>query len=68
MMLKALIVEQLEKDGTLESLRMQPSNGGDIIVAFADGCDLNLMSGAKSSIKLSFWSFGDGISKSFIVV
>jgi hypothetical protein len=36
MMLKALIVEQLEADGTIRSLRMQPSTtGGDMVVAFA---------------------------------
>ena len=36
MMLKALIVEQLESDGTLRSLRMQPAtDGGEIVVAFA---------------------------------
>ena len=35
MMLKALIVEQLESDGTLRSLRMQPMVGREIVVAFA---------------------------------
>lgn len=35
MMLKALIVEQLESDGTLRSMRMQPSTDGNIVVAFA---------------------------------
>jgi len=39
MMLKALIVEQLERDGTLKSLRMQPSTDRDIVVAFADEYD-----------------------------
>ena len=39
MMLKALIVEQLERDGTLKSLRMQPNTAGDIIVAFANEYD-----------------------------
>jgi hypothetical protein len=37
MMLKALIVEQLDADGILRTFRMQPSNSGrDIVVAFAD--------------------------------
>jgi hypothetical protein len=37
MMLKALIVEQLDADGTLRTFLMQPSSEGrDIIVAFAD--------------------------------
>lgn len=37
MMLKALIVEQLDADGTLRTFRMQPSHEGrDIVVAFAD--------------------------------
>jgi len=35
MMLKALIVEQLEADGMLRSMRMQPSTDRDIVVAFA---------------------------------
>lgn len=40
MMLKALIVEQLEEDGTLRSLTMQPSQRGhDLVVAFADEYD-----------------------------
>ncbi len=39
MMLKALIVEQLERDGVLRTLRMQPKAGEDIIVAFADEYD-----------------------------
>ena len=40
MMLKALIVEQLEEDGTLRSLTMQPSQRGhDLVVAFADKYD-----------------------------
>lgn len=38
-MLKALIAEQLERDGTLRSLRMQPSTSGDIVVAFAHEYD-----------------------------
>jgi hypothetical protein len=37
MMVKALIVEQLEVDGKLRTLRMQPGNyNSDIVVAFAD--------------------------------
>jgi hypothetical protein len=37
MMLKALIVEQLEADGTIRSFKMQPSqNGRDLVVAFPD--------------------------------
>ena len=37
MMLKALIVEQLDADGMLKTFRMQPSEGGsNIIVAFVD--------------------------------
>ncbi len=37
MMLKALIVEQLDVDGTLRTFQMQPSTQGkDIVVAFAD--------------------------------
>ena len=40
MMLKALIVEQLEEDGTIRSLTMQPSQRGhDLVVAFADKYD-----------------------------
>lgn len=40
MMIKALIVEQLEEDGTLRSLMMQPSQQGhDLVVAFADEYD-----------------------------
>ena len=40
MMLKALIVEQLEEDGTLRTLTMQPSaEGFDLVVAFADEYD-----------------------------
>ncbi len=39
MMLKSLIVEQLEKDGTIRSLRMQPSTDREIVVAFADEYD-----------------------------
>ena len=39
MLLKALIVEQLEGDGTLKSLRMQPSTDRDIVVAFANEYD-----------------------------
>jgi hypothetical protein len=40
MMLKALIIEQLDTDGTLRTLRMQPSTQGrDIVVAFADEYD-----------------------------
>jgi hypothetical protein len=35
MMLKALIVEQLEADGTLLSLRMRPSSDSDLVVSFA---------------------------------
>ena len=40
MMLKALIVEQLEEDGILRSLTMQTSQQGhDLVVAFADQYD-----------------------------
>ena len=40
MMLKALIVEQLEEDGTLRTLTMHPSTEGlDLVVAFADEYD-----------------------------
>lgn len=40
MMLKALIVEQLDADGTLKTFRMQPSiKGRNIVVAFADEYD-----------------------------
>ena len=40
MMLKALIVEQLEEDGILRTLTMQPSaEGHDLVVAFADEYD-----------------------------
>jgi hypothetical protein len=40
MMLKALIVEQLDADGTLRTFRMLPSTqGGNIVVAFADEYD-----------------------------
>jgi hypothetical protein len=39
MMLRALIVEQLEGDGTLRSLRMQPVGDGQIVVAFAGEYD-----------------------------
>jgi hypothetical protein len=35
MMIKALIVEQLEADGLLRTMRMQPSTDRDIVVAFA---------------------------------
>lgn len=35
MMLKALIVEQLERDGTLRSMRMLPATGREIVVSFA---------------------------------
>ena len=39
-MLKALIVEQLDEDGTLRTFQMQPSTeGGEIVVAFADEYD-----------------------------
>lgn len=39
-MLKALIVEQLEEDGTIRTLTMQPSAEGlDLVVAFADEYD-----------------------------
>jgi len=42
MMLKALIVEQLEVDGTLRTFQMQPSaEGRDIVVAFADEYEEN---------------------------
>lgn len=39
MMLKALIVEQLENDGTLRSLKMQPTSDHSIVVSFADKYD-----------------------------
>jgi hypothetical protein len=39
MMLKALIVEQLEADGTLRSLQMKPALETDLVVAFADEYD-----------------------------
>ena len=40
MILKALIYEQLELDGSLKTLKMKPSNSGDeIVVAFPDEYD-----------------------------
>jgi hypothetical protein len=40
MMLKVLIVEQLDTEGSLRTFRMEPSTGGrDIVVAFADEYD-----------------------------
>jgi CHAT domain-containing protein len=46
MMLKALIVEQLDADGTLRTFLMQPSiQGGNIVVAFADEYDDDSRSG-----------------------
>lgn len=39
MMVKALIVEQLEEDGTLRSLAMRPASHRDLIVAFDDEYD-----------------------------
>lgn len=39
MLLKALIVEQLEENGTLRSLKMQPGKGHELVVAFGDEYD-----------------------------